>query len=710
MGKKVPRFYGKTLNERQLKFRYLRHIEQPGDRKFISSCYIPDGDFLNLRADLSEDDIKKLIELKKAINSNKKITVKLLPIFIIAAFILGIVFFFTIMANPLLRRATETGLEAIFEAKVDANGFRISLFRFEIALDSLTIADRDSPMQNLIEAAAMRIKLKPEAVLRGKVYIEEIRADSIRFGTPRSVSGALPERPPKEKPERPDFEIPPMIDLQNFDPMALLNSEFEKLLTPRLYDDAIESYNDAVERWRDEERQARERINEFQSRAEPLLAINVNDFRTLNVETIEQIRTIISDINAMMETVHSARDDVNRVIAGVETDINTARTLEQNARAAIDEDFNRLRSYLDPGSDTVAELLNSIVWSILTDEVYVYLEYGQRALEILEKVKEIQARLPKSSPKPENIFRGRDVHFATVQYPAFYLGTLATDFLTPSDWHWGVDLRGISSDPDLSGRPTNLSLSLAERGANLSRSGEIIAEADFRSIANERFNAEVTGAGFPVDLRAGLERIGIGGFSGGASFSVNASGNVGGGFSGGGSISLAQASLRNPANTFAQAADEAIRGVNSVDLGLNYLRMLDGRDEFSLNTNFGAILQEALTRIITQYIRQAEEALERALREMIERHIGGRFASSEELDLIFSALRGDRAAFDSLQASLTNKQAELENTLRAGLTDVTDQARQQVQDQARQALDELQQGRVPSTPSLPTITNPLNRR
>jgi uncharacterized protein (TIGR03545 family) len=705
MAKKVPSFYKKNLTEKELQKKYLKFVEQADDKAFIQSCYAADGEIFKIREDLSDKEISRLEDLKSAIQKNRKLAVKLLPLTLIAAIIAGLVFFFTVLANPILQRGLETGLEAIFEARVNANRFRLSLLRFEVSMNSLTIADRDEPMKNLIQLSQIRVKLKPEAALRGRVYIEEIRADNMRFGTDRTVSGALPGRPRKERAAREPVEIPPLVDLGNFDPIALLNQEFEKLQTPGLYTAAWEAYDAALDKWKGEQEAIRARVAELQSRAEPFLRIDVNDFRTLDANTIAQIRSIIEDINAMTSTVQAAQDDVNRIAAEAQADINTARSLEQSARNAFAADLNHLRSYLDPGSGAITEILESIILSILTDTAETYLAYGQRALEVLEKIKELQERLPKSSPRPprEIGFQGRDVIFPSQRYPRFFMGVLATDVLTPSAWHWGFDLRGISSDPDASGTSTTLALALAETGDGLQRSGGFNGMADFRSGATQRFNAELSGGGFPMDISANLQQVGIGGFSGGASFTMNLAGNIDGSFSGGGNISLAQAVLTNPANTFAQAADEAIRRVNTVDLGIRYERVIDGRDNFSISTNFGEILRDAMGRIVSQYIRRAEAELERALRQKIEQYIDERFISREELDLVFMALRRDEGATDELKNTLERKRNELETRIRttaeAAATQAVDEARQQGQ----QAIQDVLQGRPPSTPTLPAL-------
>ena len=708
MAKKAPGFYRKKLTEKQLRKKYLNFIEQPDDKAFVKSCYIIDeGDdvMLKLKDDLSDADIKRLAQLKSAIRKNQKLTVKLLPAILIAAIIAGIVFFFTVLANPLLQRGLETGLEAIFEARVNANRFRLSLLRFEIAMDSLTIANRDEPMRNLIEFDQMRLSLNPQAVLRRRVYIEEIRADNIRLGTERTVSGALPGRTPRERQPREPLEIPPLVDLSNFDPIALLNQEYERLETPRLYTAAWEAYDAAVLRWRGEQQAVQARITELQSRAAPIMGINVNDFTPMNAATIAQIRTVIDDVNAMVSSVQSVQDDVNRVVSAVQADIDIARYLEQSARNAFAADFNRLRSFLDPGSGAIMEVVEAVIMSILTDTAHEYIAYAERALEILEKVQELQQRVPRTAERPprERGFQGRDVVFPTRQHPRFFLGILATDALTPSEWRWAFDLRGVSSNPDASDVPTTLRLSLAETGDGLRRSGAFNGMADFRSNATERFSAEFSGGGFPVDLSANLRPIGIEGFSGEALFMASLAGNVDRSFSLAGAVSLAQASLTNPGNTFAQAANEAIRHVATVDLGIMYNHVRAGRDEFSVDTNFGSILQDAMLRIIAQYISRAEAELERALRARIDQFVDGRFVSREDLDLIFAVLRREQGAASELRSTLENRRDELETRIRTAAEAAAAQALQDAIQQGQQAIQDALPGWVPTAPSLPSL-------
>jgi uncharacterized protein (TIGR03545 family) len=725
--KKAPSFYKNALTEKKLQGRYLKHIEQKEDKDFIRSCYEEREGLYYIRANLNEKEVKRLKALQKDIKTNKKSTVNFLPLGIAAALVAALVVFFTVFANPLLERALEAGLEAVFEARAEADNFRLSLIKFEVTMDGLAIANRDSPMKNLFQFSRMAIRLKPQAILRGKVYIEEVRADAIRFGTDRTVSGALPDKPPKEKPAKKQSDAPPLVDLSNFDAAALLNREFDRLKTPKIYDEAILAYETAAEKWKAQVGAARQKAVELQSQAKPLLALNINDYKSLNKETIEKARATIEQITTLVHSVEEASDQVNGMVSGIQTDINSASGLVRDAGNTVNADLAHLRSYLDLGSGAAMEVLEPVVRDLLSDSAETYLDLGLRGLEILEKVKSIQARQPKTAkaPKEQAVkFTGRDVVFPTRAYPRFYLGTLASDVVTPNNWHWGFDLEGVSSDPDLSGRPTTLTLSLEEAGG-LQRAVVFNGLADFRSAAKERFNADFKGDGFPVSLGAQLSKVGIGGYSGDASFAFGLTGLTDGSFTGGGNISLARSQLRDPSNTLARAVSEAVAEVRSLDLGLSYEHSSSAADHFSVTTNIGGLVADAMKKVAAQYIRRAEEEIEKALRAKIDQYIDGRFISREELDLVFQAVRGDKSAMEGLKNSLNEKRnafrRQVEDAAKQAVEEVKKQAedaakqaveevKKQAEDQAKKAAKDLMEGKTPSLPSVPSLpSNPFRR-
>ncbi|MDL2228637.1 hypothetical protein LJC14_00120 [Treponema sp. OttesenSCG-928-L16] len=686
MSKKAPGFFRKPMPEKKFQRKYLKYIEQPADKKFILSCFeLKEGRYA-IKGDLDDKSIKRLKALVKVIKTNRKGTVRIVPLAAAAAVIAAAVIFFTFLLNPILESAIERGLESIFEAKCDVDNFKLSLLKLSVAVDGISIANRDHPMKNLIEIGRSEFRLKPAAVFKGRIYIEEIRADALRFGTPRTVSGALPDKPAKELVKKSAPEIPALVNLENFDAMALLEQEYDKLQTPKAYEAVEAAYSASVEKWKGQVAAAESRSDELWDAARPFVNFNVNDLQ--NAEDIVQL---IRDVTSMVNSVQGAADDVNNIVNGIQEDIDTVSQLEKMARSSITGDIDHLKSYLDFGSGAVLEALEPTIRAILTDAAEEYIEYGVRALEVVEKLKALSESLPKKEPKEKEkkeAFKGRDVVFPSDQYPRFYLGQFASDF-TIDDWKWAFDLRSVSSDPDLSGRPTELMLSLREtETASLKREFSFSGSADFRRTANELFTAAFAGKGFPVKVDDYLEKLGMGEFAGDASFSLAFSGARDGSFGGGGDIGVSNAGLASASGVFANAVDQAVRKMGSVDLGLRYSHSASGDDDFSVSTNIGELILQTLRQTAEQYAKKAMDEIERALRNYAAENLEGKLASKEELDQLFSIVKGDKQALDELKNSLENKRNEFERKIKGAAEEAVQQAADEAKRQAEEAAAE----------------------
>jgi uncharacterized protein (TIGR03545 family) len=681
----VPRVFEKPIRKVILEKKFAKYIEHTGDKSFFMSCFEErDGNYV-IRSPLYKDDVKKLNRLLKVVKKNRKGAVHFIPLLFAAAVVAAIVFFFTIFANPLLEHALEKGLEAAFEAKSDVRGLRISLIRFRISIGSITVANRDSPMTNIFQIGRTEIRLRPEAVLRGKIYIEEISAASISFGTERTFSGTLPGKPPRTKSERQKKDVPPLVNLENFDAMALLNQEYEKLSTPRLYDEAINAYNETAEKWKTQIETSTTRIEELQAASQPVLSINVNSFSDWD----SAARTI-QDISAMASAVQNTFSEVGNIFSSIERDVNTARQLEANARNALNDDINLLKSYIDLGSGAAFSALEPFILDILSDTGQQYLNYGMIALEVFEKLKSNAASHPKTEkPKrePRVIFRGRDVAFPVAAYPSFYLGTFKSD-VTQGSWNGAFNLSNISSNPDLTNRPISLTLTVAESNGS-QRKIEFDGNADLRTNTSERFNAVVTGTSFPISIND-LGDIGIEGFSGETSFLIRMNGQPDGGFSAGGDVKIGQARIINPEGTIAEAAASAVSQAGSVDLGIQYIHYVEQNDEFRLTSNIADLFGRALRNLADAYIKKALDDIDRALRQRIEEYIADRLDSKEQADIIMRSARGDMAAIDQLKSGLDAKRNELEQKVRTAAEDAA-------RDAARQAGEAIQNA-IPGLP------------
>jgi hypothetical protein len=381
--------------------------------------------------------------------------------------------------------------------------------------------------------------------------------------------------------------------------------------------------------------------------------------------------------------------------------------LEQNARTAITDDINHLKSYINLEGGAAFAAFEPFIRDMLSDTAEEYLDYGLVALEVFGKLKEQAAAKPKTEkPKKEAkvAFKGRDVIFPLRAYPQFYLGILASDF-TLDSWNWAFDLRDVSSNPDLTGKPVSLTLGLTEEGGSLQRKVGFKGSADFRTNPTERFNAALNGSGFPISMGDKLSKVGINGFQGSTAFAVNMSGRTDGGFSTGGDVEISQPRLVDPKGTIAEATDMAIQQAGHIDLGIQYNHWINQKDEFKITTNLAELLAQALKNAVQAYAQKAMDEIERVLRERIAQYIDGKFASKEDVDALFKIARGDMAAVDTLRSSLNNKKNEFEQRVKNMANEAVQQAKDEATQQGQQAAQDLIQGNQPNlqTPTLPSL-------
>jgi len=484
--------------------------------------------------------------------------------------------------------------------------------------------------------------------------------------------------------------------------MALLNQEFDKLKTPKLYDNAIAFYNDTVTKYQTEVDNTKKQIEELRTSSQKILNINVNNLKDINT-----IKSTIDDLNSTISSVQTAANNAVGLVNGIEKDINAARRLEQDARNALTDDINHLKSYVDLGSGSAFAVVEPYIRDMLSDTAEQYIEYGLMALNAFEKLSEQSKKLPKSEPKPKKekkvAFNGRDVIFPTRSYPTFYLGLLSSD-CTFNSWNWDLKLNNVTSDPDLINKPITLNLGVTEVGGSLNRQVAFSGNADFRTNTQQRFGANINGNGFPVTLENQFEQIGISGFSGVSAFNFALNGFTDGGFSTGGDVNVLNARLLEPKGTIAEAVAMAVSDAGHVDLGVEYIHKIGQKDVFNISTNLADLIANAIKKIAAAYVQKAMQEVERVLREKISEYIGDRFVSKEQLDLLFSAAKGDRAAVDQLKTLLTNKQKELEQKYKTIAEEAVQQLKDDAVKQGQQAAQDIMQGKQPTitVPQLPS--------
>lgn len=653
--KKPPKpapIFRKPIPAKAFEKKYLRLVEQAKDREFLESAFRQEGGSFRLKEGLDLEALVRLNRLGKAIKGNRGL-VKTGPLLLAAILGTGLAVFGLFFMNPSLERATERALEAVFGARAEVSGLRLDLGRLRIAMASVAVADRDEPMTNLFETGRLELRLDLASLVRGRVYVEEATAASVALGTARSVSGALPESPARPKAAKPaKAAAPPLLDFGNFDAKALLEREKAKLKSGAAYDEAGKAYAESAARWKGRAESSKKAVASLSSSSKAVLAIDPKA-----IKTAADAASAIAAVKALAGDAESVAKESGAVAAGLKSDSETAAGLEKAARKALAEDTAYLKSLVDPKSGAAREALEPSIREILSDKAERWLYYGARGLEVAGRLKAgsgsgkaDKAGKKQAAPAP----RGRDVVYPSAALPRFRLGLLSSSFVSGGS-EWKLELRELSTEPDLVASPASLDFSVSD-GSSLVAAKAV---ADLRG-EKEDYSLDAKGEGLPLDLGSALESLGLGGFTGKASGRLELSGSKDGALRAKGGLDVAEARAAKPEGTLGEALAGAIASVDAVRLALAYERPAGGEGKLSLRTNLDELVAKAVEAVAARYAKQASASLDAALRDYAGKELEGKLASKGELDAALASAKGDEAAAASTRKSLDAKRASLE--------------------------------------------------
>jgi uncharacterized protein (TIGR03545 family) len=113
------------------------------------------------------------------------------------AILVGLVWaFFQYGFDPLLRQGLTLTGERIARAKVEIADVATTFFPPSFRATQVKVADRGHPGTNLVEFGELRGQLELQPLLKRSFIVNEATVRGLKWGTPRSDSGLLPDEPP----------------------------------------------------------------------------------------------------------------------------------------------------------------------------------------------------------------------------------------------------------------------------------------------------------------------------------------------------------------------------------------------------------------------------------------------------------------------------------------------------------------------------------
>ena len=564
--------------------------------------------------------------------------------------------FFLLFADSLLKSVIEKQGSNLAGAKVELADVSLRLQPAGIELHGLQVADAGQPMRNVVTIEHIALLVDPWKALMGQLIIDQADVTGMRFDTPRSTSGALEKKPApvREEPAEPSFASQQFAALAGNLPDSKTLLQREPLLLDQRSDELQQSYDNKKDRWHELQQQLpdQQRLDEYQQRLDTILQGKISsleDFRAREA-ALKQLKQDIRNDRALLQ---SASDFVS----------NSERELAQQLGAlkkAPGEDVERISGKYgldDQGISNAAALL-------FGDKLAAYL---QQALYWYRKLSPYLASDEKKAEPKKQRMQGRFVRFAEAEpLPDILLRELHASALLEAG-PLAVDLRDVTHQQDILGRPSRLQLS----SAALRNIGhlELSAVFDYRGVDNH------SRADFAVsDMRVENYRI-----SGGSDLPLQLASAM---TDIHGELRLARDSLSGQLLAQVQQAQFRGEGKNAVAKAL--LEALAGIQRFDIEADISGRPASPDIDLRSDIDKQLKKALDAqlaarkaAFRQQLEDELAAR------LDAQLSRIGMEPLAGGT---DLDQRIGQLDEMLKSQLADYQQQQKQEAKDKAKDEL------------------------
>ena len=510
---KAPRPFNKPIPATRYRKKVRNRIYLETDRSFLDEITEEDAQGrIVLARVISKEERNRLKKLSKEARKNRG-AVRTGKLVILGVLIAAVVLFNVLLKDRLVERGGERFLEALFGAQADLSGVVFRPLAGEVDFRSLTVADAGRPMTNLFELGEGRLILDSWQLLSGHVLISDLNVSGLAFATRRDTSGASNSTGGAAgggenaedtavgagtSGERAPVSMEALGLPDTLDARAFLEREYARLQSPVEVETLARSGAGYVTRWQGELQSLADSGTAAATEIRRLASTDINSIQSVDraIEIVEQTNALVTHVTGYAE----------RVEISANAAIEEATSLVARAGAipaVIEADYRRVLERIPEieahGEDFLAGLVQSYLRGYL-GEWYdrILVVYGHaRRLEQLASDAGIARTAGRSARQ------GRQIDFTTRDYPSFEISQ--GFFSSTGDRTRELILEGLSSDADLSGRPTLITY----RDAGERLALDIGAVVDLRSDAPAPLAVTVSAADQPLALRDGLAALGL---------------------------------------------------------------------------------------------------------------------------------------------------------------------------------------------------------
>ncbi|MEW5904298.1 MAG: TIGR03545 family protein [Pseudomonadota bacterium] len=592
-----------------------------------------------------------------------------IPLAIVAGLI---VLYFSLFFDTHLRRGLEYAATQANGAEVDVGQVRTSMWDATVRIADIQLTDPAQPTRNRVQIGEVRFGMLWDALLRGKVVIEEAVVEEVQVDTPRQRPGrVLPPSPPASGPSASDKMLAQLQDEFSGNVIGDLaaiaagtrSSEQLRQITGELKSDA---YLDGLRQSLDDtEQQWRVRMDALPD-GEQLGAMRTRlaKIDPKAIKDVAQLQAALQELRSLRDEFDNAARPVVEAGNRLGSDMGTLRSAFDGLEQVTREDVRGLQARLHLPTLDTSTLSRALFGMDVLGKLQQARGYMEQARQYMP------AKSAAAQPQPEQVRRskGRDFRFGRPKgYPAFWLRRAAITSRVQGSG-LGGEIRDLASDQALVGRPM-----VATLKGDFPQQGIAGVQAELMidhrgSEALERVSLDV--GGFPVAGRVLADSDNVKLTLADARASTHIAAELRGE-----RIDMQLGSRFNDARFETEARSPVVREMIAASVaGLRQVGMTGHvRGTWDdLDVQLSSDLADALAKGMSRYVQARMEEARKRIAAMVEARISDKkrqlMARRDEIEnRLRRAVEERRAQVDKLRSELEAARNELEKRKDAAL-------------------------------------------
>lgn len=514
-----------------------------------------------------------------------------------------------LFAEPVARETAEDAGSDLLGTEVDVA--KLDLYPRETAVElrGLQVADPFEPRRNLVEAAELRLRLDPAALIEKKIVAEEFVLSGMRFGTARtrparpSAGGGFAPRLVRAMREWVGRFDVPLLSLTPIDTVRQLVLNPGQLASVRAAQ-GLAARTDSTCRALEQGFRSLDLGATVDSARALADRLQGADPRTLG---LQGTRDAIVSVRATLAALDSTRRRIGQLEQRVRGAVDLLGSGLQALDSARQRDHAFARSLLKLPSFEAPDLGKAFFGK-------VSIERFQQAVYWVELARQYMppGLLPREVPGPDRLrMAGTTVHFPKEhRYPSFLLELGRIDFAVGGDkalrGAYQATVRGLTTAPALYGRPTVISATRTARGSAI-EGIEVSAVIDHLGPRpRDSVAARARGVRLPaIDLPGVPFRVEPGVGTSELVLALQGDRLLGRWAIGSDRVRWARDTASRPLNTLEQVVWRILSGLSELRVAAEVSGTL-ARPELSVSSNLDRAVADRLTALVGEEVARAE--------------------------------------------------------------------------------------------------------